>query len=211
MTWRVCDNSGNSTVKQVALFTYTGTFVSYTELDPADGLCVDITVTEQGTYIVGIRDKPVLDTATGHTIISNYTSFLVIYEYCQLMHCARYLIDQILCSNDPCAEICNPCDTTSILRQQNARTELNKLMAMFLTLMSMIHAERIKYLDIYSYDATRADFISKIGAYMIKVLEVSIRCGICTSSSVAASDNAVFQQVITTSTSRTSGCTECGN
>lgn len=208
-TWRVCDNSGNLTVKQVSLFDYNGNYISTTILDPATSLCVDIVLTTSGTFIVGIRDKPILDTEDGPTILSNYTEFLVIYEYCQLSHCAQYLLDQILCSNDPCEEVCNPCSQDKILKQQNARTEINRMSWMFLTLMGMINSERIKYLGLYGMDTTRLAFVTRIGLYLTKINEIAIRCGICTSANVTASDNPVFQNVIDTSTNRSSGCTEC--
>jgi len=205
-TWRVCDNSSNTEIKRITIFDYNGNYISTTTIDPVVSLCVNIILPDSGVYIVGIEwEADVLDS----TDISQYNSFLVIYEYCQLQHCAQYLIDQVLCSNDPCSEVCNPCNQDAIIRQQNARTELNRLVALFGTLIAMINAERIKYLGYYSYNATRADFVSKIGILMLQVNEISIRCGICTSAGVKATDNPTFQQVISTSTNRSSGCTEC--
>lgn len=205
-TWRVCDNSGTLAIKQVTLFDYNGNFIESTLLNPATSLCVDITLTTSGVFIVGIANE---NDITEEEQISDYEEFLVIYEYCQLSHCAQYLLDQILCSNDPCAEVCNPCNQDKIIKQQNARTEINRLSWMFLTLMGMINAERIKYLGLYDMNATRFNFVTKIGLYMTKINDIAIRCGICTSSSVAASDNPIFQNVIETSTGRSSGCTEC--
>jgi hypothetical protein len=206
-TWRVCDNSGNLDEKLISLFDYNGMFINSYELNPATSVCVDIIVPDSKVYIVGIDSD--LSNDVNEENINNYSEFLVIYEYCQLSHCAQYLLDQILCSNDPCAEVCNPCNQDKIIKQQNARTEINRLSWMFLTLMGMINAERIKYLGLYDMNATRFNFVTKIGLYMTKINDIAIRCGICTSSSVAASDNPIFQNVIETSTGRSSGCTEC--
>lgn len=206
-TWRVCDNSGNLDEKLISLFDYNGVFIDSYELNPATSVCVDIIVPDSKVYIVGIDSD--LSNDVNEENINNYSEFLVIYEYCQLSHCAQYLLDQILCSNDPCAEVCNPCNQDKIIKQQNARTEINRLSWMFLTLMGMINAEKIKYLGLYDMNTTRFNFVTKIGLYMMKINDIAIRCGICTSSSVAASDNPIFQNVIETSTGRSSGCTEC--
>lgn len=209
--WQICDNSGSSYDKEIALFDYNLNFIAHTVLDTDGPQCHTINIPNQGVYIVGIKDSGgTLMTDETWEDPNSYDEFLVIYEYCQLTNCFQYLADQILCSNDPCAEICNPCDQSKILLDRNNRLEINKMIALFGTLLGMINAERVKYLGVYDMDVTRADFVSKIGMYFVKINEISIRCGICIGQDVSSTDNAIFREVISTSTGRSRGCVDCG-
>lgn len=211
-TWRVCDNSGNMLIKYIGLFDYLGNYISMTYIDPNVETCKDIVLTDSGVYTVGILAYGTSPTPLPHILFqyqTTYTDWLVIYEYCQIQQCAQYLIDQILCSSDPCTEVCNPCNPDKIKAQQNARAELNRIIALFGTLLGMINAEKITYLGTYDMNATRADFVSKIGLYFVKVNDLAIRCGICTGTNVQTGGNPVFQNVAKVSGQRKSGCTEC--
>jgi hypothetical protein len=110
--WKFCDNSGNLNSKQVTLYDYNMNQISQVSTLPSMALCFDITLPSQGVYILEVYELTGIPPA-----ITGDPQYLIIYEYCQLEQCVQYLIDQILCTSDPCFDICNPCNPDKITKQ----------------------------------------------------------------------------------------------
>ena len=201
---RICDNSGTSNNKIVNVMDYELNIILTTTIDPATSLCYDLTLTGQGVYIVDIRE----DLGSG---LYGDPQYLVIYEFCALENCAWYTIDKILCSADPCAEVCNPCDPVKINQQLQDRYTINMLVAEFGSLLAMIHTDMVKYMGIFVYDTDRQAFVTKIGLQLKKVDLLSRRCGICNDqlNDIPVTTNTTFNAVIQTG-STSQGCADCG-
>ena len=206
--WQICDNSGDTTIKYLAIFDSGGNLITggLYGIDPSISTCVTVTLPKQGVFIVGAMEVSNPNLHIAVELITSYSDFFMIYEFCQLQKCVQYLIDKILCSKDTCQEICDPCDKDKILESQKSRMDLNRIIALFGTLLAMENAEKITYLGVFDFDATRADFISKIGMYIQKIIDISIRCGICTGIETSSFDNIIFKN---DNSSRHNHCSEC--
>jgi len=207
---RLCDNSGSALIKQVTIMDYEGTVIDTVYIDPATATCYDIDITASGDGVYPIQIQ------TGNMISGEFvsdgtdSSWMVIYEYCAYENCTWFTIDKILCSSDPCAEICDPCNPNTVNQQTKDRQTLNQLIATFGSVMAMIHVERIRYLGIFDWNTSRSTYVTKIGMMLRKVKELAVRCGLCYGQTVnnPNANNVTFTAVITQGTG-TSTCTDC--
>ena len=166
------DNSGSSNRKRVTVMDYQMNVIVQEFIDPSLATTYDIDLTSEGdnVYIVTVEEELSVNSYdTSHV--------LVIYEYCALENCTWFTIDKILCSSEPCTEVCNPCSPESVLQQQKNRQSLNQLIATFGSLMAYIHVERTRYLGIFDYNADRENFVTKIGMLLTKVKHMALQCG----------------------------------
>jgi hypothetical protein len=197
---RIYDNSGVISTKIVRVLDYEQNLLISTSIPEGVGYVdIDLSDTGDGVYIVEIEDE---------YDIAHYD---VIYEFCSLENCVWFTIDKILCSNDPCQEICNPCSPEVIYRQEKDRLTLNKLIATFGSLMAHIHIERIKYMGIFTLDLERQAFVTKIAMELIKIKKLTIQCGMCYGENITNPDstNTTFGDIISNSTTSSQTCNEC--
>ena len=118
------------------------------------------------------------------------TEYLIIYEFCKLQSCYDKLIKFILCNNDedPC---CTKCDEDDERKKVMYRDELNKLLALYLTLLSMIHVQEMQYLRNYTEIYDRREKLGEVMDLITKILDIVNRCGACTDEELASNSNII--------------------
>jgi len=146
-----------------------------------------ITPEEDGIYVVYIRYQagPPSSSCTNLEDDIQIVHTYPIYEICDLQNCYMNLVNNLLCNEiDPCCETCDE----DVLRQMDLqRMELNKMIALYFTLISMLNLERVNYLGVNvlfdinrtPVDMDRYNLIMKINDVITKLGEVVGRCGDC--------------------------------
>lgn len=146
-----------------------------------------VTPEEDGVYVVYIRYQAGVPSKTctyledDLDIVHTYP----IYEICDLQNCYMRIVEDLLCNEiDPC---CETCDEDVLRQMELQRLELNKMIALYFTLLSLLNMERVNYLGVNvlfdsnksPVDMDRYKLIMKIKDVITKIGEVVGRCGDC--------------------------------
>lgn len=191
-TWGVCFDI--SLIKQSC---YNYRFYDSTDytlyLTDTDGIVHTVTVkdtdgTYEQVYTTDITNTEFVDIVLPHdgiytVTVSNAVTGTVrvytIYELCALIACWKSLVLNVLCNeDDPCCEDCDP-NRKEKLRQD--RAELNKLLALYVTLFAFVQKDKINYQGIFAVDDDRELQMEYISGIMDQINHITARCSECES------------------------------
>lgn len=113
---------------------------------------IDISSEGDGVYMLKIVETGVV------------TVYMVIYEFSSMVTCQKSLINQIF-STETCTE------DNDVLRGK-----LNQLIAYTGYILARTNIENIRYLDIFTMDETRIDYVNDTGNLMDKVNLITTNC-----------------------------------
>jgi hypothetical protein len=104
--------------------------------------------------------------------------YLVIYEYCEIKACFKSLMEDVLCCTD------QECDDAPCLGSSNYNfnmkyREAMRIQALFFTFIGYTFSEETKYLYMTTMSEDRKDLLNRANQVMIKLKELTERCGSC--------------------------------
>jgi hypothetical protein len=155
----------------------------------AGSTSIDFTTPEDNVYVFQIGYQPAGTTDCEIDYEDLYLE-LPKYDFCDVQSCFFKLTQMLLCNElDPC---CQNCDPAFIEQRKIYREELNKMLALMLTLYGFLNVDQLNYLhfnQLYSYDMSSGEFtplvpdrnmlIGKIQDIINKLRDIAGRCGDC--------------------------------
>lgn len=143
-----------------------GTYQQTYTTDITNSEYVDIVFPHDGIYTVEVANE-----------VTGTVKTYIVYELCALMECYRALVLKVLCNeDDPCCENCDP-NKKEKLKQD--RAELNKLVALYITLFAFVQKDKINYQGIFTVNDERQLQLEYISGIMDQINIITARCGEC--------------------------------
>jgi len=103
--------------------------------------------------------------------------YVIIYEFCVLLKCVKAIILDIFCSGvDCCSDDCNEADKE---KEAAKRFMLNKVVALWSSLLGFIQKDKLKYLDLYYIDDERSVAVKHIYDIQKWLKDMSSNCKPC--------------------------------
>lgn len=160
-----------------------GTFSQNYSFNTSQQTYVDVTLPGDDAYRVTI------------TFEADGTQKIVyIDEICGLAECYREMVLKIMCSDvaDPC---CTNCDPEEVEKRKKLRYMITQVMALFLSVTSLIHRDTMSYIGVWEDDDCRQASQQEIAELIEALKKAIMRCGVC--------DDSIASQITS------SGCQNC--
>lgn len=141
------------------------------------GVFVDITIPEDGMYVLIVNDS-YFDTHDLNNVTITATInpiYLTIPVMAKLNSCIESLTDKLLCKDD-CLP-CENCNEEHYLRE--FQYKLNKMSLLFFVVLGYINWEKVEYYNNYYWTSDRATQVLKIGLMFDKINLITSCCNEC--------------------------------